>query len=147
MAHQSDMDTCPMADSHCHSNSQDQISEKLCRKKDVGPTCGFTASHKVVRGPLSVPCRPSTPVYMLQAKTMGRACAHALPRATTALEPASLLREGSGIVTCPKAPDPAPPPRRAPALPRVLRLQTPPRHPGGLRQCHTSLGTGPRLVA
>jgi hypothetical protein len=46
------------------------------------------------------------PVYMLQAKTKGKACAHVLPRATTAPEFASLLREGSDAATCPKTLDP-----------------------------------------
>jgi hypothetical protein len=70
-------------------------------------------------GKLSVPCRPGTPVYRLQAKTKGRACTHMLPRATTAPEPTSLLKEDSGVVTCPKTPNSAPPPRRALALPCV----------------------------
>jgi hypothetical protein len=42
---------------------------------------------------------------------------------------------------------PTPPPRRALALPRVMRLRIPPYHSGGLRCCHTSLGTGLHLAA
>jgi hypothetical protein len=55
-----------------------------------------------------------------------------LPRATIALEPASLLREGPDITTCPKALDPAPTLGRVLTLPRVLGLRTSPHHPGGL---------------
>jgi hypothetical protein len=36
-----------MAEAHYHINSQDRISEKLHGKKDVVPTCGFTASPEV----------------------------------------------------------------------------------------------------
>jgi hypothetical protein len=77
---------------------------------------------------LLVSCRLGTPAYRLQVKTKDKVCAHALPRATAAPKPASLLREGTGVATCPKAPDPIPLPRRAPALPRVLRLWTPHHH-------------------
>jgi hypothetical protein len=35
------------------------------------------------------------------------------------------------------------PPRKASALPRVLRLRAPLHHPGRLQRCHASLGTGP----
>jgi hypothetical protein len=74
------------------------------------------AQHK---HPLSVPFRLGIPAYMLQAKTKGKVCIHTLPHATAVLEPTSLLRGGGGLQRChmPKAPDPSPPPRRAPALP------------------------------
>jgi hypothetical protein len=45
--HKSDVDACPMVEVHYHINSQDRISEKLHGKKDVVPTCGFTASPEV----------------------------------------------------------------------------------------------------
>jgi hypothetical protein len=64
---------------------------------------------------------------MLQAKSKGKVCVHALPRATAAPEPASLLREGSDAATCP-------------------RLRTPPLRLGGLRCCHVPRGSGPRLT-
>jgi hypothetical protein len=64
-----------------------------------------------------------------------------------ASEHASLLREGSGIATCPKAPDPASSFMMALVLPRVLRLWTPPHHQGGLRHYHATLGIGPSLSA
>jgi hypothetical protein len=72
--------------------------------------------------------------YTLQPKIKGKTCAHVLPHVTAAPEPASLLREGSGVVTCPGASDPAPLYGRAPALPRVSRHRTPPRHLGGLQR-------------
>jgi hypothetical protein len=81
-----------MAEEHCHTNSQDLISEKLCGEKDVDPTCGFMASPEV---------RSGTPAYMLRAKTKGKACTHMLPRATTALKPTSRLREGTSATMCP----------------------------------------------
>jgi hypothetical protein len=49
---------------------------------------------------LSVPCRPGTSTYMLQNNTKGKICFHALPHATMASEPSSLLREGSDTATC-----------------------------------------------
>jgi hypothetical protein len=55
-------------------------------------------------------------------------------------------REGSGAATCPMTPDPASLLGRAPALPRVLRHRTPPPCSGGLRRCHVSHDTGPRLL-
>jgi hypothetical protein len=64
---------------------------------------------------------------MLQAKTKGKVCVHALPRATAASEPTSLLREGSGAATCP-------------------RLQTPHLCLGGLRRCHVPRGPGLCLI-
>jgi hypothetical protein len=76
---------------------------------------------------LSVPCRLGTPAYMLQAKSKGKACAHALPRATVAPEPASLLREGSGAATCPS-------------------LLTPSLRLGGLWCCHMPRGPRPHLT-
>jgi hypothetical protein len=66
-------------------------------------------------------------MYMLQAKTKGKACTYALPPATTAPEPASLLMEGSDVSTCPM-------------------LWTPPFHLGGLRHCHVPRGFGLRLT-
>jgi hypothetical protein len=49
--------------------------------------------------------------------------------------------------TCPAALDPASLTRRAPTLPRASRLRTPPPCSGGLRCCHVSHGSGPRLPA
>jgi hypothetical protein len=79
------------------------------------------------RGPLSVPCGPGTPVYRLQAKTKGMTHAHVLPCVTAASEPTSCLG-------------------RTMPLPRVLGLQTPTLHMGGLWCYHVSWGSGPRLI-
>jgi hypothetical protein len=147
MTHQSDADACPMVEAHYHTNSQDQISEMLCGEKDVGPTYVFTASPDMGPGATIGTMQTEHPVYMLQAKTKGKAYAYTLPCATVALEPISLLREGSNAVTCPEALNHASSSRRCLALPRVLRLRTQPHHPGGVRRCHASLGTGPRLTA
>jgi hypothetical protein len=92
---------------------------------------------------MSVPCRPDTPAYMPQAKTKGQACAHALPHATTALEPASLLREGSSTTTCPKALDLTPLHRRGPVLPHVPRLRTLHLRIGGVWHYHVFQGSRP----
>jgi hypothetical protein len=147
MTHQSDADACPMAEAHYHTNSQDQISEMLCGERDVGPTCAFTTSPDMGPGATIGTMQTEHPAYMLQAKTKGKAYAYALPCATVALEPISLLREGSNAITCPEALNPASSSRRCLALPRVLRLRTQPHHPGGVRRCHASLGTRPRLTA
>jgi hypothetical protein len=56
-------------------------------------------------------------------------------------------KAGSNATTCPSAPDPASLLRRAPALPRVPQLWTPPPCSGGLRCCYVSLGSGPCLPA
>jgi hypothetical protein len=110
----------------------------------LDPPAGSQPLLRWAWGPLSVPYIPGTPAYRLQVKTKDKACAHVLPRATAALEPASLPREGFGIATCLKALDPTPPPRGAPMLSCVLRLRTPPHHPGGLQHWHASFGSGPR---
>jgi hypothetical protein len=52
---------------------------------------------------------------------------HIVPRATAALELASLLKKGSSATTCP-------------------RLWTPPLHLGGLQRCHMPRGSGPPLT-
>jgi hypothetical protein len=64
---------------------------------------------------------------MLQAKAKGKVCVHALPRATMALEPASLLREGSDAATC-------------------SRLRSPLLCLEGLQRCHVSKGSRPLLA-
>jgi hypothetical protein len=56
-------------------------------------------------------------------------------------------REGSGVATCPAAPDPASLLGRALALPHVPRLWILPPCSRGLQRCHVSHGTGPRLPA
>jgi hypothetical protein len=147
--HQSGANARPMIEAHCHTNSQDLISEKkkLLGEKDVGPTCGFTASPKVGPGPLLISCEPSTLTYMLQAKTKGKACTHALPHATAASKPTSLLSEGSSATTCTRAPEPAPLPRRGLTLPRVPSLWTSHLYLWGVWRCHISQGSGPRISA
>jgi hypothetical protein len=113
-------------------------------KKMLAPLAGSLPHSRWAWGPLSVPCRPGTPAYMLQAKTKVKACAHGLPRATAAPEPASLLREGSDTATCPGL---RTPPLRLGGfrrwhMPRCFR----PHHPGGVRRCQSSLNTGSRLT-
>jgi hypothetical protein len=71
---------------------------------------------------LSVPCRSGIFVYMLQTKAKGKVCNY-----TLAPEPASLLREGSGAVTC-------------------SRHWTPPLCLGGLQRCYVSRGFRPCLT-
>jgi hypothetical protein len=93
----------------------------------LAPLTGSLPHSRWAWGPLSVPCRPGTPAYMLQAKTKVKACAHGLPRATAAPEPASLLREGSDAATCPG-------------------LRTPPLRLGGFRRCHVPRCFGPHLT-
>jgi hypothetical protein len=55
--------------------------------------------------------------------------------------------EGSSAAICPAALDLISIHGRAPALPRVPQLRTPPPYIGGLRRCHASRGTGPHLPA
>jgi hypothetical protein len=56
-------------------------------------------------------------------------------------------RDSSGATTCPVASEPASLLRRAPILPCVTWLQTPPPSSRGLRCCHVPRGSGPRLTA
>jgi hypothetical protein len=56
-------------------------------------------------------------------------------------------REGSGVIMCPTAPDPASLLWRALALSCALPLQILPLCLGGLRRCHVSCGMGPHLSA
>jgi hypothetical protein len=95
---------------------------------------------------LSVPYRPGTPAYKLQAKIRRSACIHALPRVPRLRTPPPCsgglrcyhvshgsgprlpAREDSGTATCRTATDPS-------------------RCSGGLRCCHLSHGSGPRLPA
>jgi hypothetical protein len=110
-----------------------EFQKSCARKKMLAPPTGSQPLPWWARGPLSVPYRLGTPAYRLQAKTKGKACTHTLSHDTAAPESTSLLREGSNIATCLKAPDPASLPRRALALPCVLRLRTVPHLKGWLR--------------
>jgi hypothetical protein len=56
-------------------------------------------------------------------------------------------REGTGIATCPVAPNPASLLTRAPTLPRIPRHQTSPPYSGGLWHCHVSYGNESCLPA
>jgi hypothetical protein len=56
-------------------------------------------------------------------------------------------REGSGAAMCPMALDPAFLLGRVSVLLRVTQFQTPPPCSGGLRCCHVSHGSRPRLSA
>jgi hypothetical protein len=49
-------------------------------KKMLAPPVGSLPPPRWARGPLSIPCRPGTPAYMLQNKTKSGACNHAPPR-------------------------------------------------------------------
>jgi hypothetical protein len=91
----------------------------------LAPPVGSQPLSRWDCGPLLVPYRPGTPMYRLQDKEQGM---H--PRATT----------------CPTASDSASLPRWAPALPRALRLRTPPPCRDGHWCYHVSSGFGPRLL-
>jgi hypothetical protein len=125
--HQSGTDTCLMAEVHYHSNSQDGILEKLRCEIDVGRTCGFTVSPEVCSGANVSTIRIGYPAYKLQVKTKGRAHAYVPPCAP---QPRNLT----------------PCLGRAPVLPCVPWLWTPPIYLGGLRRCHVSCGSVPRLT-
>jgi hypothetical protein len=56
-----------------------------------------------------------------------------------------LPTKGSGVATCPAAPNLASLSRTAPVLPHVPWLRTSPPCQGGLRYCHVSHGSGPCL--
>jgi hypothetical protein len=110
------------------SHQQSRLSFKKSHGENMlSPPAGSMPLLRWVRGPLSIPCKPGTPAYMLQAKTKCKVCAHALPCATTAPKLTSLLREGPGVATCP-------------------RLQTPPLCLGGLQCHHMPRGSGPYLT-
>jgi hypothetical protein len=142
MMHQLDADACPMVEAHYHINNQHRILEKLHGETDVGPTCGFIASPEVGQGATVGTMQTGHPHVQASKQDKGQdmhpraAICH---RSSRTCPPPPYL---GGHVTCSKAPDPTPPPRRAPALPRVLGLWTPPHHLGGLRRSHTSLSTG-----
>jgi hypothetical protein len=83
---------------------------------------------------------------MLQAKIKGMVYTHALPRATTAPEPASLLWEGSSAATCPRLRTPPPCLGRALVLPCVQGSGPLLLALGGLWCCHVLRGFGPHLT-
>jgi hypothetical protein len=93
-------------------------------------------------GPLSVPYRPGTPAYKFESKTRKTYC-H-MPYNAGSYLPA---REGSGVVTCPTALDPASMLGRAPMLPCVSWLRILPPCSGGIRRCHVSHGSRSCLPA
>jgi hypothetical protein len=108
-----------MAEVHYHTNSQDQISEKLCGERDVGPTCGFTASTKVGSGATVGTLHTRYPRVQASSQDKEQGM-H--PRVATCHRSSGTCLpalEDSDVATCPKAPDPAPAPR-------------------GLRRCHMS---------
>jgi hypothetical protein len=148
---QSDMHTCPMVEAHYHTNSQGRVLEKLHWEKDVGPTCGFTASPEVGPGATIGTLHTGFP----RVHASGQDKRHGMhPHATT-------CHHGTGTCYVSKAQDPSPPPRRALALPCAQRLRTPtpsrrglalPRVPQhrtpfrcyeGIQQRHASFGFGP----
>jgi hypothetical protein len=95
-------------------------------KMNVGPTCGFTVSHEVGQRATINTLQIGYPRVHASSKDQGQGM-----RPCTA--------------TCPVTPDPASPPRRAPALPRDPQHWAPPLRPRGLQRCQASLSIGPRL--
>jgi hypothetical protein len=81
---------------------------------------------------------PALP-HVLQLRTSppcwgGLRCCHV----SNGLEPRLPAQEGSSADTCPVAPGLTSLSRRAPTLPRVPQLRTPPSCGGGLWRCHVS---------
>jgi hypothetical protein len=133
--------------------------------EELAPPAGSQPLLRWFQGPLSVPYRPGTPTYNLQAKIRRRACIRTLPRVIWlrtlppcrdglwhchmphGSAPRLLARKGSGAATCRTALDPVSLLGRAPVLSRVARLRTPPPCSVGLQCCHVPHGFGPRLPA
>jgi hypothetical protein len=92
---------------------------------------------------LLVLCKSGTSAYMLKSKTRSKTYCYILYSFKSRLP----AREGSGVVTCPTAPDLASLLWRALALSCALPLQILPLCLGGLRRCHVSCGMGPHLSA
>jgi hypothetical protein len=93
-----------MAEAHYY-NRQDENSEKLHGEKEVGPTCGFTASPEV--GLEATVSTLQTEYPRMQASSQEK---------EWGVQPCA--------TTCPTAPEPASLVRRAPTPPRVSWLQT-----------------------
>jgi hypothetical protein len=69
-----------MEEAHYHTNSQDRISEKLCRERDVGVTCGFTTSPEVVSGATIGTLQSGYPCVQASSQDKGQ---YMRPRAAT----------------------------------------------------------------
>jgi hypothetical protein len=90
----------------------------------LAPPAGSKPLPRWARGPLLVPCKLNTPAYMLQDKTRGGVCIHALPHFSRHWTPTPYLgglwdchmfrgsgphpasNVGSGATTCHMAPNP-----------------------------------------
>jgi hypothetical protein len=96
------------------------------------------------RGPLPVPYRPGTPHTGFKSK-QGAWCDATRYHVSRSSGPCLPALEGSGATMCFVAPDLASLLRRAPVLPRVPWLRTPPLRWGGLQCCHVSHGSEPHL--
>jgi hypothetical protein len=98
----------------------------------LAPLAGSWPHLRWARGPLSVPCRPGTPAYKLNAKAGRKVSDHVLPRvprywakpphseglrcrhASHGSGPRLPVSKGSKAATCPAAPDPTSSLARAP---------------------------------
>jgi hypothetical protein len=120
---------------HCHMHYSSG-SRLPAREGSSAATCPATPDPASLLG--RVPVLPRAPRLRTPPPCSGGLrCSH-VPRSSGPCLPA---REGSGVATCPAAPDPSLL-RRAPALPRAPRLRIPRPCLGGLRRCHMSRSSG-----
>jgi hypothetical protein len=112
------------------------LSPRQGRRTATCPTASDSASLA-----LELPCVPR--LQILPPCSGGFRCCH-VSRGSESCLPA---HKGSGVATCPTAPDPASLLERASVLPHVPRLWILPPYLGGFRRCHVSHSTEPRLPA
>jgi hypothetical protein len=128
------------------------LSNKKAFTIHQGASVQLCRAYPIHRRSLLGKCRCRYPVDWVLPQTSMR-IRQATERVTTGhhmfISSGSCLSDEvfSGDVTCSMASDPASMSRRALAPPRVLQLRTPFPHRGGLRHCHVSQGSGPRLPA
>jgi hypothetical protein len=127
----------PTVDKCCHEsagestlplqNRQVRTSERLCGKKDIGPTCTFTESPEVdLRATVGTLQTGYPRIQALSQDTRQGRCPH--------------------TTTWPTTLDPTTQHKRAPALPLVPPLQTLPPSTEGLQCCRVSRSFEPRLL-
>jgi hypothetical protein len=123
-----------------HGNTKVQNLEKQHGKKMLAPPVGSLPLLRWAWGPLSVPCRLSTPHISSKSRRRARCaltCTHMSHGSSSCL----LAQVSSKAVMCPMAPAPASWHRATLELPRVLWLQLPP--PGSVQLCCATCPVAP----
>jgi hypothetical protein len=156
--HQSGANARPMIEAHCHTNSQDLISESYLGKRMFDPPVGSQPLPRWARGHYRYPMDrvpPRTCFKLRQRAKHAPTRCHMPPQLRNlppclvrapVLPPVSGLRSphlclgGVCAASCPKSSDLAPLPMRGLTLPYISRLQTSHLRLGGVRRCYVSHG-------